>query len=138
MKQTYYLLILLLISLVSCEKQHIKHYEMDLYFCNELEDNITLEIFKEGEVSKYELTQNDSIFWTTFHWSCDDRMTPGVSETIVAYERFLYSIDSVRVNYKKIYTYSDNDSINGLLYLQGYNGDIIYFDESKKELFGWE
>ena len=54
------------------------------------------------------------------------------------YERFLYSIDSVRVNYKKIYTYSDNDSINGLLYLQGYNGDIIYFDESKKELFGWE
>ena len=60
MKQTYYLLILLLISLVSCEKQHIKHYEMDLYFCNELEDNITLEIFKEGEVSKYELTQNTS------------------------------------------------------------------------------
>lgn len=138
MKQTYYLLILLLMSLVSCENRHIKHYDIDLYFYNELENDITLEIFKGGEVSKYELTQNDSVFWTTFHWYCDDRKIHVESETFVAYQEFLYPIDSVKMHYKKIYTYSDNDSINGLFYLQGQNMDIIYFGESKKENFGWK
>lgn len=139
MKQKYYLLILLLISLVACENRHDKHSEIDLYFYNELKDNITLEIFKEEGISKYELTPNDSIFWTTFHYSYNDRLPLVQSVAYDAYLDFLYSIDSVKVHYNsKTYTHSDNDSINGLFYLQGHNMDIIYFGESKKENFGWK
>ena len=141
MKQTYYLLILLLISLVSCENRHIKHYERDLYFYNELEDHITLKIFKEGEASKYELTQNDSIFWTTIHWSADDRYNMfEIPIENQVYASFLYLIDSVSIHYNSnIYIYSNNDSIEGLFYyLQGDRNNIIYFDELKKKTYGLE
>lgn len=139
MKQKYYLLILLLISLVACENRHIKHKELDLYFYSELEDNITLEIFKEGEMSTYELTPNDSVFWTTLSWSYDDRFIMSqVPMEFQAYQNYLYLIDSVNVYYNStIYTYSNTDSIKNLL-LHGYDGIVIYFRTVQKKYFGWE
>ena len=92
-------------------------------------------------MSKYELTSNDSIFWTTLYWYEDDRFfmseNPAARQ---AYGFFLYSIDSVKVHYKsEIYTYFSNDSIYyDLFYLQGQGMDIIYFNEFKKDYFGWK
>ena len=70
MKRIYYLLILSLMLFVGCDGD-IGHRNIDtiehLYLCNVLGEKVTLELFKDSEVFKYELNTNDTIYWHTVY-----------------------------------------------------------------------
>lgn len=145
MKRIYYLLFALILFIFgSCENEYYQNHTKDLYFYNELEENINLEIFDDSKISKFELKPNDSVFWTTFTWSSAERKdnVAYVQAPIdAAYENFLYPIDSIKVHYNsKIYTYYNNDYIENsdIVRLLRCDDDLVYFDENKKEQFGWE
>ena len=108
MKKIYYLLIVVLVSLVSCVDLDGDLgpgvCANDVYFYNELDKDITLRIFDGRKVKKYKLKQNDSVYFTTVVYSNPPGMFifPGGP----AYDRTISSIDSVKVTYNKnVYTY---------------------------------
>ena len=63
MKSIYYLLTIILLLFVSCEK-HIDTIE-NLYFCNNFDKDITIKLFNNSEILKYQLKPNDTIYWNT-------------------------------------------------------------------------
>ena len=46
MKKIYYLLILVLVTLVSCDNVEVKEYAEDIYLYNYLDKTIKIEVFK--------------------------------------------------------------------------------------------
>lgn len=145
MKRTFFIITLLSLILVSCEKKQVEEHNKDLYFYNELELNINLEIFDSTKVSNFELSPNDSVFFTTLSWistaNNDKNITYIQSPVDVVYQDFLCSIDSVKVHYNaKTYTYYHDKHIENseIVHLLHCNGNLIRFDENKKQNFGWE
>ena len=147
MKKIYYLLIVVLVSLVSCVDLDGDLgpgvCENDVYFYNELDKDITLRIFDGRKVKKYKLKQNDPVYFTTVVYSNPPGMFifPGK----LAYDRTISSIDSVKVTYNKnVYTYyhSNSDLDDGMGWFLNCSMPtedwMIYFNEHLKEHLGWE
>ena len=134
MRRIFFIITLLSLILVSCEKT----YNNDVYFYNDLDKNITLEVFKNEVKTNFELTPNDSIYFDSFRFSMNRHAKYIQFPGFAAYQSFVYdNIDSVNVLYNsKKYTYHQYDSIFGLFYPDSYW--TIIFDEHKKQEFGWE
>lgn len=124
-----------------------KHYEttyiVDLYLTNRLDDSINLEVFKEGELSSFNLTLEDTIYFSTFEYYMHEGIKyvefPGIS----MYQDFISSIDSVNVFYNdNKYTYIyPNRKIHQLLNINSFEENgwwIIDINEKKKQGLGWE
>lgn len=141
------LLFLVLISLFSCDKIRTTSYEKDVYFLNELDKDITLQIFKAGEEQSFNLQQNDSVYFTTVEFSVISGVKYVDFPGNIAYYAIISSIDSVKVIYNDVYTYypesSSGDSYDGgigwLLWFEMDSPNwIVRFDEFKKNYLGWE
>ena len=147
MKKIYYLLIVVLVSLVSCVDLDGDlgpgMCENDVYFYNELDKDITLRIFDGRKVKKYKLKQNEPVYFTTVVYYNEPGLFvfPGGP----AYDRTISSIDSVKVTYNKnVYTYyhPGSDLYDGMGWFLNCSMPtedwMIYFNEHLKEHFGWE
>lgn len=141
MKRIYYLLILGLVLFIGCDKiSHNKEehtYVHDIYFYNELDRNLNLEIFKNKEKINFKLTPNDSVYFGTFSYSMEPNVKYQIFPGHIAYENFLYDIDTLNVLYNsKKYTYTQKDSIRWVLYPDEFW--LVVFDEKQKEELGWK
>ena len=138
MKKIYYLLILVLVSLVACDKVEITNETVDVYLHNHLDKTIKIELFNEVGMLTCEVAPNDTAFFTTIEFSIGKnahQIYPGE----IAYRNFVSRINRVNFYYgSEKYTYLEenkNDIID-LLYLERYWE--IHFNEEKREKFGWE
>lgn len=112
MKRIYYLLILSLMLFVGCDGD-IGHRNIDtiehLYLCNVLGEKVTLELFKDSEVFKYELNTNDTIYWHTVYsgyCSLHTRSVHFPPET--DYWFYVGGFDSATVSYNSLlYTFGN-------------------------------
>ena len=147
MKRIYYLLASCLILFVGCEGR-IGHREVDttehLYFCNTLDESVILELFKDGEVFKYELNTNDTIYWhTVYSGYCSTHTRSihfppetdywfyvgGYDSASVSYDSQLYTFGNVAYRSSIPYDSLTHDSIwNEMIYR-----DSIYTEEMFRE-----
>ena len=129
------------------EKIKRKHYqtyhENDVYINNRLNDTINLEVFREGELSEFTLTPNDTIYFTTIEYCMIEGEPTTEFLGTNAYQSFISSIDSVNVFYNnKKYTYIKPDNkIQHLFYIYDFRENgwwMIAIDKNKKQELGWE
>ena len=146
MKKIYCLLILSLILFVGCDS--IGHRNVDtteyLYLCNTLDKSVILELFKDGEVFKYELNTNDTIYWHTINSGYCSAHTrsihfppetdywlyvDGYDSASVSYDSQLYTFGNVAYRSSIPYDSLTHDSIlNEMIYR-----DSIYTEEMFRE-----
>ena len=139
MKRIYYfLLACILMTLVACETTTCETTtKVDVYFCNKLDNNINLEVFKNNEKTNFELVPNKKVYFGSFKFSMDPHVKYNQFPGILAYDEFLYDIDTLNVLYNsKKYTYTQKDSIRWVLYPDEFW--LVVFDEKQKEELGWK
>lgn len=123
MKSFYYLLIFVGVLFISCSREvdTIEH----LYLCNELKENVTLNLFKGDTIFEYEIKPNDTIYFTTIHSGYVVR--PGEVNSHFPPEtdrmEYLCSFDSATVAYNShIYTFTKNEK----LYYDSTNISVLF------------
>ena len=139
MKKVYYLLILVLVSLVSCDNVKITKHAADIYLYNHLDETIKIEVFNADGMLSCEVAPNDTAFFTTLEFTTEEGVCYLIYPGDLAYDDFIFGINRVTLYYgSEKYTYSNEnrDEIILLLYLNRYWE--IHFDEAKREKFGWE
>jgi hypothetical protein len=101
-----------IIYLSSCENpdtitiDNAELYVEDIYLNNQLDNIIKLEVFRMGELSTFNLTPNDTVYFTTIEYYMYEGENYFVFPGHVAYENYIGSIDSINVFYneKNIHT----------------------------------
>ena len=139
MKKVYYLLILVLVSLVSCDNVKITKHAADIYLYNHLDETIKIEVFNADGMLSCEVAPNDTAFFTTIDFTSEEDVIYEVYPGELAYNNFVLGINRVTLYYgTEKYTYSkeNKNDIIDLLYLERYWE--IHFDEAKRQQFGWE
>lgn len=140
MKKIYYLLILVLVSLVSCDNVTVTKDAVDVYCYNTLDKTIKIEAFNNEGMLSCEIAPNDSAFFTTIEFTSEEDVIYGIYPGELAYMNFLMGINKVSFYYgSEKYTYSEEENkedILNLLNLERYWE--IHFNEEKREKFGWE
>ena len=140
-----FLLLSIFYFFVSCEnKVNTVHHSMNVYFNNQLNESINLEVFRGENLLTFNLTANDTIFFTTIKYVEVEGVKTNLALEDVAYDSFLSSIDSFNVFYNnKKYTY-DNIFIEEYRHpcfqIESYsdNNGFIIFNEEKKRNLRWE
>ena len=140
MKKIIYLLIVVLISLVSCDNsKKITNHIVDVYLYNHLDKTIQIETFNGDGILSCEVAPNDSVFFTTIKFSVDEDFAYTVYPGELTYNNFLMGINKVNFHYgseKYVYTRENRNDIINLLSLERYWE--VHLDEAKKQQFGWE
>lgn len=139
MKKIYYLLILVLVSLVSCENVKNTEHAEDIYLLNYLDKTIKIEVFNADGMLSCEVAPNDTAFFTTIEFTSEEDVIYEVYPGELAYNNFVLGINRITLYYgSEKYTYSEDNKndIIALLYLERHWE--IHFDEGKREKFGWE
>jgi hypothetical protein len=115
-------------------------YVEDIYLNNQLDNIIKLEVFRMGELSTFNLTPNDTVYFTTIEYYMYEGENYFVFPGHVAYENYIGSIDSINVFYnEKKYTYINKPYEYGELeYFFAKYIYTIVIDEGKKSYLGWE
>jgi hypothetical protein len=108
MKKIYSFILFVGVLLVGCSRETttIEH----IYLCNELEENITLTLFKNSEVFEYAIEPDSMVYFVTI----DNNDTRAISPNLSLSERdkYLYSFDSAIVAYnEQLYTFTNNYSV---------------------------
>ena len=135
----FYLLILVLITLVSCNSTNITKHTEDIYFYNHLDKTIKVEIFNGDGMLNCEVAPHDTAFFTTIEFSMEEDVTYDIYPGELAYNNFLMGINKINLYYgseKYVYSEEHRDDIINLLHLERYWD--VYFDESKNNHYGWE
>ena len=135
-----------IIYLSSCERpdtitiDNAELYVEDIYLNNQLDNIIKLEVFRMGELSTFNLTPNDTVYFTTIEYYMYEGENYFVFPGHVAYENYIGSIDSINVFYnEKKYTYINKPYEYGELeYFFAKYISTIVIDEGKKSYLGWE
>jgi hypothetical protein len=93
-----------------------------------------------GELSTFNLTPNDTVYFTTIEYYMYEGENYFVFPGHVAYENYIGSIDSINVFYnEKKYTYINKPYEYGELeYFFAKYIYTIVIDEGKKKYLGWE
>ena len=145
MKKIYYLLILVLVSLVSCENvkntDNETNYAEDVYLINQLNATFDIEVFIGDKLSKFTLIPLEATYFTTIEYTLYEGDKTNEFPGAVAYRSFLNSIDSVNVfYYNKKFVYKSDSEIYQLFgdYIINEEGWRIKFDEAKRAQFGWD
>lgn len=108
MKKIYSFILFVAILIVGCSRKTttIEH----LYLCNELEENITLTLFKNSEVFKYAIEPDSMIYFVTIDNSDTRATSPNLS--ISERDKYFYSFDSAIVAYnEQLYTFTNNYNV---------------------------
>lgn len=115
-------------------------YVEDIYLNNQLDNIIKLEVFRNNELSTFNLTPNDTVYFTTIEYYMYEGENYFVFPGHVAYENYIGSIDSINVFYnEKKYTYINKPYEYGELeYFFAKYIYTIVIDEGKKNYLGWE
>ncbi len=109
MKNLYYFILFASMLLISCSRE-IKEIDTTehLYLCNTLEKNVTLTLFKNGEVLEYAIKPNDTLYFTTI----DNNETRAVELRESKLNKYLNSFDSATITYNSLlYTFTNNYDI---------------------------
>ena len=104
-------------------------------------DNIIkLEVFRNNELSTFNLTPNDTVYFTTIEYYMIEGEKYNEFPGHVAYENYIGSIDSINVFYnEKKYTYINKPYEYGELeYFFAKYICTIVIDDEKKNYLGWE
>ncbi|MBO5346408.1 MAG: hypothetical protein J6A44_05845 [Paludibacteraceae bacterium] len=126
MKSFYYLLIFVGVLFISCSREvdTIEH----LYLCNELKENVTLNLFKGDTIFEYEIKPNDTIYLTTIHsgyvvgGGVNGHFPPATDRG-----EYLCSFDSATVAYNSlIYTFTKNEN----LVLDSINTSVLFINQA--------
>lgn len=139
MKKIIYLLIVVLVSLVSCDKVKKTNHTVDVYLYNHLDKTIKIDVFSNEDMFSCEVTPNDTAFFKTINFSIEENYPYTIYPGELDYNNFLYRITKVNFHYgseKYVYTKENNGNIIDLFYLERYWE--VHFDEAKKQQFGWE
>ena len=115
-------------------------YVEDIYLNNQLDNIIKLEVFRNNELSTFNLTPNDTVYFTTIEYYMYEGENYNEFPGHVAYENYIGSIDSINVFYnEKKYTYINKPYEYGELeYFFAKYISTIVIDEGKKNYLGWE
>ncbi len=139
MKKIFYLLIVVLVSLVSCDNvKETKHSE-DVYLYNHLDKTIKIDVFSNEEMISCEVAPNDTAFFKTINFSIEEDVAYLIYPGELAYDNFVDRITKVNFHYgseKYVYTRENRNDIINLLSLERYWE--VLFDEAKKQQFGWK
>lgn len=139
MKKIFYLLVVVLVSLVSCDEVKQTNHEVDIYFYNDLDKTIKIETFNEKGMISCEVAPNDSVFFTTLKFSIEEDYPYTIYPGELAYDNFVLRINKVNFYYgaeKYVYTRENKNDIVDLFYLERYWE--VHFNEAKKQQFSWE
>ena len=123
MKKIYYLLILVLVTLVSCDNVEVKEYAEDIYLYNYLDKTIKIEVFNADGMLSCEVAPNDTAFFTTIDFTSEEDVIYEVYPGELAYTNFILGINRVTLYYgseKYTYTEENKNDIIDLLYLERY------------------
>ena len=115
-------------------------YVDDIYINNQLANIVKLEVFRNNELSTFNLTPNDTVYFTTIEYYMIEGEKYNEFPGHVAYENYIGSIDSINVFYnEKKYTYINKPYEHGELeYFFAKYISTIVIDEGKKNYLGWE
>ena len=115
-------------------------YVEDIYLKNQLDNIIKLEVFRNNELSTFNLMPNDTVYFTTIEYYMYEGENYNEFPGHVAYENYIGSIDSINVFYnEKKYTYINKPYEYGELeYFFAKYIYTIVIDEGKKNYLGWE
>ena len=115
-------------------------YVEDIYLKNQLDNIIKLEVFRNNELSTFNLMPNDTVYFTTIEYYMYEGENYNEFPGHVAYENYIGSIDSINVFYnEKKYTYINKPYEYGELeYFFAKYISTIVIDEGKKNYLGWE
>lgn len=115
-------------------------YVDDIYINNQLANVVKLEVFRNNELSTFNLTTNDTVYFTTIEYYMYEGEKYNVFPGDAEYENYIGSIDSINVYYnEKKYTYINKPYEHGALeYFFAKYIYTIVIDEEKKNYLGWE
>lgn len=115
-------------------------YTFDVYLNNQLENTIKLEVFRNKELSTFNLTPNITTYFTTIEYYMYEGENYIEFPGDAAYDDYIGSIDSINVFYNdKKYTYINKPyEQNELEYFFRKHIQTVIINKEKENYLGWK
>ena len=105
MRRFYSLIVFVAVLFAGCGRD--AGYAKQLYLCNELEEKVTLTLFRDGEVFEYVVGSDSVVYFATIDYGETRDVAPEPGESKL--DRYLSSFDSATVAYNsQLYTFTND------------------------------